>query len=498
MKTVAWILMSLLSLPLPLAAQNSSTAPAATQPLVFPGEEALPGMNEADLQALQDSLYRKSGELFKQYQAEQDPARKNEIFEEHSVYQRQGFAAEQALGMKKAEPLMKQWLAESDPVKKKQLREEIFHLLRYSERIDLIEMLQAGGPLKDSIVQILQPAEALTVSPALEEPIPWKNYETVVRRINDEYFEIWNRDQGLLFNTEPRLVNHATVPRKAGRGRDWHGAFLPDGRWVTTDIDEYDRTLTFFSREGKWLREIKTDKILPITEELFDSDAGLIDWARSDAQGTGWVLRISHTGAAWISPEGKSRKLKGAEPWQLCRARDLGSRAWAFIDFAMPDDTGDYFLMLAMVNHGPMAMYSTLTVVPASDLKGTSLGWERDETPHPDLLQMHLYGAERNMGFWPNSTDLFVEANDKTWFFDKSGGFQGIIEAMPLGEAASGEDLLFLTQDGRVVTLGKDLKPSAVRRFMIEPAKSAEVLAIYDDINTGVFKSDGRTFVGKW
>ena len=38
---------------------------------------------------------------------------------------------------------------------------------------------------------------------------------------------------------------------------------LPDGRWVTSDIWDYDRTLHFFSRTGKWRKDLSADELVP-------------------------------------------------------------------------------------------------------------------------------------------------------------------------------------------------------------------------------------------
>jgi len=80
---------------------------------------------------------------------------------------------------------------------------------------------------------------------------PDKQTRPVFRRVANHRLEVWIPNEGWLFGAKGELLTHVTVPRKDGAGREWYGAFLPDGTWVTTDLWEHDKELNCFDAHGK-------------------------------------------------------------------------------------------------------------------------------------------------------------------------------------------------------------------------------------------------------
>src|SRR5205823_1644633 len=85
----------------------------------------------------------------------------------------------------------------------------------------------------------------------------------LARRLTSDRIEVWTPRHGWLFDQNGRLLHEARPLRRTGHGREWYGAFLPDGRWVTTDLDEMDGTLAFFSAAGEPLRTLTCEELAP-------------------------------------------------------------------------------------------------------------------------------------------------------------------------------------------------------------------------------------------
>ena len=78
----------------------------------------------------------------------------------------------------------------------------------------------------------------------------------------------------LLGRDVERCGHEASPPRRTGRGREWYGAFLPDGRWVTTDLDDTDGRLSFFSPKGTLERVVTSAELAPGG----GAERELLDW----------------------------------------------------------------------------------------------------------------------------------------------------------------------------------------------------------------------------
>jgi hypothetical protein len=167
-------------------------------------------------------------------------------------------------------PSMRQaWLAASDPDTKKKLgREMVDQAVHYKddEEYDgLIYEVAAGGPIAALEIKIPAKTKAVKVKSGLtitsfdrQKFTAWTWHWTeaapfIERRITKNAVEVWTPKEGWLFSGRGKLLNHATVPRRDGKGQQWYGAFRPDGCWVTTALWERDDTLFLYAKNGKFL-----------------------------------------------------------------------------------------------------------------------------------------------------------------------------------------------------------------------------------------------------
>lgn len=356
----------------------------------------------------------------------------------------------------------------------------------------------------------------------------------LARRITADRIEIWTATHGRLFNGKGRLLHEARPPRRTGTGREWYGAFLPDGRWVTTDLDDSDGTLAFFSVAGKPVRYQTMQQLAP-----GHTDYGwpLLGWARSDKTGAAWIVNVgSEEGIATvrITPDGPPRTLQGFERWQSCYPRALGPRGTCWF-MSVPNDAADSQLNRSSAGHGPRVGYPDYTC--ESPMLGI-----KSPTGERVFTSSIVPNGNEIFGFWPARNSYFVgsEGNnneyfeelrekdphlksfepsglrtrkfrdygtdgekipviDKTWFFDERGHMTAWIRARRLADAANGRSMLFrLTADSRIVTLTADLKVRAVRRFTWKDGTTADALTLWDDLHMGLFIRSHRLYLAHW
>ncbi len=339
----------------------------------------------------------------------------------------------------------------------------------------------------------------------IDRPNGW-----LARRLTAGALEVWTSKHGWLFDGRGKLLREASPSRGTGHGREWYGAFLPDGRWVTTDVEDFDGKLYFHASDGTLLRTTPSDELAPAMK----GDSGdLIGWARSDRRGEGWVVSVgSEEGRAtvWVGSEGPARILDGTERWKLCYPRALGPRGW-YIEMSVPDDAGELSLSRGGAGHGPGVGFP----VYARTL-------EDDE--HPDGHRVPDGGY--NFGFWPGKTSFFVGAEsdddrpsaarhtrkfwkgfdnslvpvvDKTWLFNEAGQVVAWVRARRIGDAADGRAMLFrVTEDSRVATIGPDLKIEVMRRFVWKNGAVGDAVWLWDDLRLGLFVRQGRLVLASW
>ena len=399
----------------------------------------------------------------------------------------------------KCEKLHQAWRAAGTTAEKKAIEKELSDVAVHAERAEVLDEIASGGQFLQKQIRCDAKArtEKLEVLRDFGET-PRASYADhanwVCRRITKNTFELWHPRHGWLFDRAGKVLNEARPPRRDGTGREWYGAFLPDGRWVTTDLWEYDRTLTFFSRSGKWVKEIRSEKLI---DAEYSND--LIGWCRADRDGKGWVVSVGSNGGVgevWIAPQGPSRRLQTGGPWQLCHPRDLEPKG-EYVALNIPSDDGTIWLGRQEAGHGAYVGYPDYTLAKHGEKK--------------ELLEVRIANGDRPFGFWPRSHAIFIgveqyadeeEAKEKsrsrTWFFDGKQKFAGWIEGRQLGDAADGDSMLFAIREGRVVTLAKDLRVRQARHFVFEGGRVAAPEKLFDDLHLGFFHRGKSLVLARW
>jgi hypothetical protein len=346
----------------------------------------------------------------------------------------------------------------------------------------------------------------------------------LARRITPDAIEVWTPKHGWLFSGDGRLFHQATVHRGTGFGRQWYGAFLPDGRWVTTDLQDTDvhlpdtdGRLTFFSAKGRRQRSLSCEELAPSDGKYAD----LIGWARSDREGQGWVVNVgSEEGRAtvWIGPTGPARILKPGERWGLCYPRALGPRMTTFLlTLGVPDDQSQWELSQNNTGHGPGVGF------PEYERESFPASRHWDDSRRSGHV---IPGGNNVFGFWPGKSSYFIGAEeyrdppnanvhtrkrfdrldssvvaiiDKTWFFDSADKLLASLRARRIGDAADGRSMLFrVTADSRILTLSPDLQVKAMRRFVWHDHSTADAVALWDDLRLGLFIRNERLILASW
>jgi len=376
-----------------------------------------------------------------------------------------------------------------------QTRTDLIEAAIRAERPEVIEEVAAGGD--PSALEIQPSADTKDIAVSIVRDLG-EVENGVFRRMTKNRFEAWSSAHGWLFNAKGKLLGEALPPRRDGTGREWYGAFLPDGRWVTTDLWEYDRTLTFFSREGKWLQEIPSEQLAPPKEARDGNGHDLIGWARCDRNGEGWVVSIGpRDGRArvFVTPNGKTRLMEGslpgendtqskpwAEPWKLCYPRDLEPKGY-YIALYRPSD--DYLSQISM-NRPGHGLWSGFPVYE----------WGKES-------KTIIPNGGHNFGFLPGthavyiSTDWFDQKENKTWFFGAEGKCRGWARGAYLTDSADEKAIWLLNQGNEVVSLGLDLKPRARMRFTLRGA-SAKPVKLFPGLRLGFFALDKKMILARW
>lgn len=335
----------------------------------------------------------------------------------------------------------------------------------------------------------------------------------LARRLTKGNVEVWTSGHGWLFDRKGRLLHEAALRRGTGWGREWYGAFLPDGRWVTTDREAMDGQLAFFSPAGEWLRSLTCEQLAPPPA---DHGANLLGWGRSDRRGAGWVVNVgSEDGWAtvWVGPNGPARVLGDGHKWDLCYPRALGPRGTCW-SMRVPDDAGTWGLTRGEAGHGPGVGFPSYS----RDL------WRSHETG--EAVSYTIPGGNYVFGFWPGKSSFFVGAEDyerekvsdrrtrkfqgdaqpdpvpiidKTWLFDTTGNLTHWVRARRIGDAADGHaELLRMTADSRIMTLGANLRVRAMRHFTWEDGSTGDAVALWDDLRLGLFIRHDHLVLASW
>lgn len=370
------------------------------------------------------------------------------------------------------------------------------------ERADLIERRFSGDRIAETEIKVTAPDVPRDVT--IQEWMPYESecrkngsFHSVWRRITKDRFEIWTPTEGRLYDSSGKLLVTAKVHRGDGNGREWYGAFLPDGSWVTTDIDDRDDTLRMYSAKGKRSWSIKGGTLIPRKK---DADAyeslPLIAWARSTKDGKAWVISVgSEMGRGWVrvTPDGKWMDVSC--PWKVFFPQQLGPR-------------GMYTCKKTMDDNGGLSM-------------------ERNEHSHGQYVGWPLYGlsiseendvcipAGEKFGILPDAWSFFIEANydrydltfertnedrekERVWLFDAKGKYQHWIKGHTAGSSLAKGGLWVVLPDDSCVRVDKGYSVGPHLKFTTGKNEKLVPLEIHDDIGLGLFLADKQLLLGKW
>lgn len=322
------------------------------------------------------------------------------------------------------------------------------------------------------------------------------NRHWVIRRATSKRIEVWLPRHGWLLDAKGKLINEARPPRRDGDGRDWFGAFLADGRWVTTDLWGEDKVLSFFSRGGKWLKEISGETLVP-TKGGDDWGSSTIGWCRCIRTGDAFVASVGQgpgRGVARLNWKGEHHVLHNRDdPWKLCYSRDLEPKGM-YTFLSIPDDSRKITMTRQEDGHGPL------------------VGFPMYET---DRVHSRIPDGEE-FGFWPASHNVYIVTQTtawepetaehsyegptiaQTWFYNADGTFAGWINARRIADAAAGGAMLVVDDQQRTVTVTKTYDVSAVEQFAWSDGVIAEVNRLFPDLHLGAFVRDGNLVIAHW
>lgn len=354
-----------------------------------------------------------------------------------------------------------------------------FYALR-AEKPDMVNQVIADGKLQETEIKARGTSETVNVEMIYEVPKEEGSYgwpRPVWRRITPSHFEVWTPHEGCLFDRLGRKLATAHPSRDNSTGRQWFGAFLPDGRWLTTELHDRDDRVYIFNREGVCVREIKVatfTKSKPKSDDGFNDCALIVPWARSDKRGQAWVMRLGSEGGmgeGLLEPDGSWRWLKPSEnAWQQCMPRQLGVRLAGGVSlyFTKSDDS-EYGMMSRQPSHGPGVGEPSFEVVGKG---GGSLG--------------NFNSDGLDFGFWPGSHACYLFGGF-TWFFDSHRRYAGWINGIRVGDASDQRAMLFRMENNAIATVSPDLKAKSFQRFVRSDGRVLEPLNLQPDIGIGVF-----------
>jgi hypothetical protein len=374
----------------------------------------------------------------------------------------------------------------------------------YGAREDLLQRMVSGDKLAETEIKTDLPATTWQVTVRDFAPIEsaikdGESRRTVWRRITKDRFEIWTPKSGKLYDAKGKQIAEAKVHRGDGWGREWYGAFLPDGRWITTDINEFDKEVTAFSSKGKRQWSVKGATMIPKSKEPdAENPMPLIAWARSNQDGSAWIVSIGSEhgrGFVKLTPDGKWTKID--DPWKECFPQQLRSRGM-YLDRTTRSDDGSVSVNRTEAGHG---MY---------------VGW-----PHYHFLKTDiLLPNGDDFGVLPDSWAIFIESDcgplataaeegtaerkeerkdERVWFFDAKGTYQHWIKGRTVGTSLPANGALWVRQlDDSCARVDKSYLIKSRVKFSTKENKPLVPVELHDDIGLGLFLLDGKLLLGSW
>jgi hypothetical protein len=452
-------------------------------------QEEINNPREAELKRLQNAIWEEE---------------KREDRDRHKIDElnRQCSELYLAINRDNATRLHDAWKTETDPERKSHLAEDLVAAAVHSDQPDLVVEVATNGTFAQKEIKLPAEAERVPLKvlgkfPYSESPYSGGQPEWVVRRMTRTRFELWMPSHGWLFNAAGNVVSEASPPRRDGRGREWFGAFLPDGRWVTTDLWDMDRTLSFFSNTGRLRKEILSTDLVPYRAEAGGDMPALIGWCRCNRDGTGFVLSVGSNGGwgtAWTSWAGKHRILRNVrEAWHLCYPRDLEPKGM-YTALSIPDDSGSEVLRRFEPAHGSFVGFPQYSsdkvnvVIPDGETFGF---WPRSHDPYVVSNRWEAIDP-------PRDSDRKREAEEKTWFYKADGTFAGWIAAGRIADTAKLDGMLFRDPADRIITVTKMYEPGRSYEFVWSDGTTARPFKIFPDLKRGFFVRAKELMVAAW
>jgi hypothetical protein len=410
-----------------------------------------------------------------------------------------GFNRE-ASGDAQIKPLYQAWLAERDHRKRQELADQVIESIMHD--YDNPPLTLADEVARDGLpVHIISPPtsvervklRSLFLLPNAHRDEMEEPGSPVFRRFATNRIEAWVPAEGWLFDGAGKLIEQAKVPRRDGGGREWFGAFLPNGWWITTDLWDNDRQLTCFDPQGDPRWELPGQKLALAIDAINHSGAPnpSVGWARADRTGNAWLVSVGWNGMvgyAVVTPRRGMRALPNdAKLWRQVYPRSMTVRGM-YTELFIDSDDGKATLSREEAGHGVGVGWPLFT-----------LGKQRATTfdePDRATWRMVLHNGGDSFGFWPGSHETFIESTtdarepDRTWFFDENGRYEGEATGDYLADAANGHDLLLLNHETEVDTVRRGTEVPAVvkaRKFIWSDGTPAIPLALYDGLRLGFF-----------
>lgn len=402
----------------------------------------------------------------------------------------------EAAHKKAAEEKFAAWKAATGDERRKLAPEVIEHAVP-ADRQDLVERLLTDDRLEETKIAFdTSPTERLVTLhdlTSLKQTTNSSGWEVkpVWRRMTADRLEVWTPQEGKLFDASGKLLCTARVKRGDGWGREWYGAFLPDGQWVTTDLDELDKTLTFFSKEGKKLRSIKGNVLVPQKTGGEDDmpSIPLIAWARSNREGNAWIVWVGSEfgrGTVRVTPDGRFQVVES--PWKECLPQQLGPRGMYTSKIVMSDD-GKIRMTRSEPGHGMFVGWPTFAF-PGS-------------APDDRIIVPNGY----YFGILPDNRTFYVEGDDNTygethpasklWFFDRTGKVTHWMSGSHVGTDLKTGELIVALSDDTTVRISADFTLGDAHSYRAQEGQLTPV-ELHEDLGLGFFYIGEKLALGTW
>lgn len=418
---------------------------------------------------------------------------------------------------------LKAWYQESDPKKKAEIAEKVLEFANRADAMGMAEELVAGRPVAEAKLSVPTKSVALPLTVLKEWDLSKNEYGTgyacVIRRIGPKNFELWTPTQGWLFNDKGDVLNEANVPRHDGTGREWYGAFLPDGQWITTDLWDRDDRIYLFSKENKLINSFPAGDIA--------------DWGRADSTGTHWVVRTNND--LRIAPWGWKQHM--AHWLKRCHLL-VPDPSWKFVekiksasDAVEPrllGSRGTYLFMEAVSDD------RNASISFDSAGHGQWVGWPRYSMQSHDhswgmcIPENRGFEGYSNFGFFPDALTSWVggdkyplrpthdyetfneefrrthyyDRDFKSWIIAPDGKVLGWLPAERVGDDPDRKRMWFVDQKGRLLKVAPDGTVSEVMQPTLAGATGPDAPfahVLFPDLKLGFFYTKpGHLVLARW